>query len=226
MGRRKTIADAELLEVAREVFQTLGHAASTREIAHRAGISEAVLYQRFGTKEEMFFAAMAPGAPDVEHILGPEEPQGDARAYLGGVIARLVAYFSEIVPIALFAMTHPSFDHAGLAKAQATPARLRDGLARRLGRLAERGSIRRSVEAPTAQLIVSLAHDIALWNAMSWHAPGHDAGLAHGARPRPDPAGPKRQDLEPLLDLVWNGAAPKKQRARAPSRARMSKRSS
>ncbi|EKE96356.1 helix-turn-helix transcriptional regulator [Tolypothrix sp. LEGE 11397] len=32
--------------------------ASTRDIAKKAGISEAVIYQRFGTKEDLFFAAM------------------------------------------------------------------------------------------------------------------------------------------------------------------------
>ena len=44
MGRRKLVEDDELLAVAREVFVEKGIAASTREIAHRAGISEAVIY--------------------------------------------------------------------------------------------------------------------------------------------------------------------------------------
>jgi AcrR family transcriptional regulator len=49
MGRRKLVEDDELLAVARGVFVEKGIAASTREIARRAGISEAVIYQRHPT---------------------------------------------------------------------------------------------------------------------------------------------------------------------------------
>ena len=59
MTRPKTISDEELLAVARKLFRTHGHAVSTRQIAEGAGISEAILYQRFGNKEHLFFAAMA-----------------------------------------------------------------------------------------------------------------------------------------------------------------------
>jgi Bacterial regulatory proteins, tetR family len=60
MGRRKLIEDHDLLAVARDVFVKRGFAASTREIARRAGISEAIIYQRHATKVHLFFAAMVP----------------------------------------------------------------------------------------------------------------------------------------------------------------------
>lgn len=59
MARPKTIADADLLEAARAVFVQKGMGASTRAIARRAGVSEGVLFQRYATKQELFFAAMA-----------------------------------------------------------------------------------------------------------------------------------------------------------------------
>ena len=75
MGRRKRIEDDELLAIARDVFVADGFRASTREIARRAEVSEAILFQRFRTKPELFFAAMVPPAPDVEAILAA--PQAD-----------------------------------------------------------------------------------------------------------------------------------------------------
>ncbi|HEY3835379.1 MAG TPA: helix-turn-helix domain-containing protein, partial [Bryobacteraceae bacterium] len=65
MGRNKTVSDEDLLGIARETFVEKGFAASTREIARRAGVSEGVLFQRFATKEDLFFAAMIPPAADV-----------------------------------------------------------------------------------------------------------------------------------------------------------------
>src|SRR5262245_16666657 len=63
MGRQKTISDEEVLRIARDVFLEKGHIATTREIAQAAGISEAILYQRFGSKQELFFTAMRPTGP-------------------------------------------------------------------------------------------------------------------------------------------------------------------
>ena len=70
MGRLKTITDDEVLAAARRVFQRDGHAASTRDVAQEAGVSQAVLYQRFKTKEELFFAAMTPAVIDPQAIVG------------------------------------------------------------------------------------------------------------------------------------------------------------
>jgi AcrR family transcriptional regulator len=68
MGRRKLVEDDALLAVAREAFVERGIAASTRDIARRAGISEAVIYQRHPTKADLFFAAMVPRALNVEDL--------------------------------------------------------------------------------------------------------------------------------------------------------------
>jgi AcrR family transcriptional regulator len=77
MGRRKLIEDHDLLAVARDVFVKRGFAASTREIARRAGISEAIIYQRHATKVHLFFAAMVPPASNVEALLSaPPEQHG------------------------------------------------------------------------------------------------------------------------------------------------------
>src|SRR5262245_30612115 len=107
MGRQKTISDDEVLRIARDAFRKQGHTATTRGIARAAGISEAILYQRFGSKDQLFFAAMHPRGPDLEHLLGPGAPSEEALAYLHAVVVRLGEHFAEVIPIALHVMMHP-----------------------------------------------------------------------------------------------------------------------
>ena len=191
VGRQKTISDEEVLRIARDLFREQGHTATTREIAEAAGISEAVLYQRFGSKNELFFAAMRPQRPDIEPLLGPEEPPEDALTYLHAVVVRLGKHFAEVIPLALRVMMHPSFDPASLTRAQpGGPAILREGLAGRLRALARRGELTMPNPAVTARLLISLAHDWAL-------------GLAHGG------SGRSIRELKAMVDVVWVGLRPK-----------------
>lgn len=57
----------EILAAARAVFGSRGyHSATTREIAAAAGISEALLYQHFSGKQELFEAVVQGCAADLE----------------------------------------------------------------------------------------------------------------------------------------------------------------
>ena len=192
MGRQKTISDDEVLRVAREVFRAHGHTATTREIAEAVGVSEAVLYQRFGSKDELFFAAMHPRGPDIEALLGPPEPAEDAHAYVRTVVVRMGRYFVEVIPLALRVMTHPSFDHAMLARMPpGGPASLHEGLAERLSVFARQ----KQIAAPplvAARILVSLAHDWALGGVFTH---------AHAAQ--------RERQLKEMVDLVWEGLRPR-----------------
>jgi len=189
MGRHKTISDEDVLRVARDVFREKGHTASTRAIAEAVGISEAVLYQRFGSKDHFFLAAMHPTVPDIEELLGPAEPPDDAHAYLRATVVRLGRYFAGVIPLALHVMTHPSFDKTILARAQAQgPVGLPEGLAERLAALKRRKRIVLRSETVTARLLVSLAHDWALGNVL--------------ARRK---ASQRERELKAMVDVVWTG---------------------
>ncbi len=192
MGRPKTISDDEVLRVARDLFREKGHTASTRAVADAAGISEAILYQRFGSKDELFFRAMHATGPDVEHLLGPADPPDDARKYVRDVVVRAGKYFAGVIPLALHVMTHPSFDRSKIGPIGG-PNELKTGLAARLESLAKRKRIAIVSPTVTARILLSLAHDWALGQA-----------LRHG------PPTKNTKDLEEMVDVIWAGMKPEK----------------
>jgi AcrR family transcriptional regulator len=192
MGRKKTISDDDVLRVAQTLFREQGHTATTRDIAFAAGISEAVLYQRFGSKDELFFAAMHPRRPDLDQLFGPVPPTTDAHAYLHTALVRLGQHFAEIIPLHLHVMMHPSFDPAHLTRAQpGGPAVLPEALAERLRALAKRGDVTLPDVGLTARLLVGLAHDWALRSMLG--------GVT-----------PDVQDLKGMVDIVWEGLRSRK----------------
>jgi AcrR family transcriptional regulator len=195
MSRPKTISDESLLAVARKLFRAQGHAVSTREVAESAGISEAVLYQRFGNKDELFFAAMAPSAPDIAEILGPEIPDLGPKEYLTATTEHLADYFGEVLPLAVRLITHPSFDHRSLGRVHAGQEKLREGLLVRLTWFERGKRLRRATAESLTQLLISLAHDWALSSVLSPRS---------ATRRGPDESSP----LAALVELVWKGAAP------------------
>jgi len=189
MTRPKTITDEEILAVARSAFRARGHAVTTREIAENAGISEGILYQRFGSKDDLFFASMAPSAPDVEELLGPDPPNESAESFVRRVLPRMAAYLGDVIPLGLHVLMHPSFDRAAIGRAQIGPARLEEGLLRRLTWFESRKQIRKATAHPAARLLVHLAHDAALATV-----------LRHDGRPP--------GELESMAAIVWAGIAP------------------
>jgi AcrR family transcriptional regulator len=189
MGRRKTISDDAVLSIARDLFRARGHAVTTRQIAEKAGISEGILYQRYGSKDDLFFAAMHPSGPDIEKLLGPKHPIDDAQAYLRTVVVRIGKYFGDVIPLALRVMTHPSFDPGSLARAQPNAAAvLQASLTERLASLSGRQRIMTKSESVTARVLVSLAHDWALGRVLS---PGSS----------PD----RERRLKAMVEVVWEG---------------------
>lgn len=189
MARPRTISNEDILRIARGIFGERGHTATTREIAEKAGISEAILYQRFSSKDELFFASMRPTGPDIEALLGPSEPPDDARGYLRTVVVRISAYLSEVIPIGLHVMTHPSFDPAIFSSTQPTASSIiRDGLVVRLQSLADRNRLSIASAKTTARLLVSIAHDWALGTVLQ-----HDQSVR------------KDRELRAMVDIVWQG---------------------
>jgi AcrR family transcriptional regulator len=193
MGRNKTVEDEEVLAAAREVFRRGGHAASTRDVARAAGVSQAVLYQRFGSKEELFFRAMAPEPLDIAALLGPYPP-ADARRDVMGLGKRLLKYLSAFAPTFLNVVAAHGAEverlrawHDGLPFFPIVTA-----IASRFERMAKDGLISPGDARSRAMVLISTVHSLAMFELLT--GPGHPARSTQG--------------IEQLLRVLWDGLAP------------------
>jgi AcrR family transcriptional regulator len=175
MGRHRQITDEELLEVARSVFVDKGLAVSTREIARRAGISEAVIYQRYGTKADLFFRAMVPPPLDLEKLLA-EPTEGSPLETLERVALGMLVYFRELFPILLPMMSHPEFEFEDFARRHpdAPLHRLRTGLVEMLQRMQDRGELGPQPVLPVALMLFASLHSLAIFERLGAHGGSFD----------------------------------------------------
>ncbi|MFS0517511.1 TetR/AcrR family transcriptional regulator [Nostoc sp. UIC 10607] len=100
MARIPRITNQQILEAARQVFLQQGFGASTLEIAQQAGISEASIFKRFSTKEELFFAAMGiPEKPlwvnELESLCG----KGNLKENLINICLQIMEFHREALPL-------------------------------------------------------------------------------------------------------------------------------
>jgi AcrR family transcriptional regulator len=99
MPRPATYTDEQMLDAALEAFVELGFAATTTEIARRAGVSEGTLFKRFHSKEELFLAAMRPrGQTQWLEGLAGRVGQGELRAHLTEIGLNILRGTREFMP--------------------------------------------------------------------------------------------------------------------------------
>ena len=171
MPRYKIITDEEILVVARSLFLKEGAKASTRTLAKTVGISEAVIFQRFGTKEDLFFAAMVPPKAQYEAIFSIQPGQKQVAANLKSVSLQIVAYFREVMPVFLSLISHPSFDLQTFLKHHTLPGmQLANKLTEYLDAEAELGRICKDNVA-AATILLSHLHNLALSETIGLHQP-------------------------------------------------------
>lgn len=99
MSRPRQVSDDELLQVARACLIERGPTVSTSEIARRSGVSQAVLFQRFGTKDHLVRAALDSPADPAWLELARRGPDArPARVQLLELAVAIHAYFDEMIP--------------------------------------------------------------------------------------------------------------------------------
>lgn len=115
MARKRTIPDETLLRAARACFIERGFAAPTKEIARRAGVSEGLLFQRYGNKAELFLSAMSPPpATEISARLAPSPVSGEPDLVALG--EAMLDYFRQIAEVLLPLLSYPEFQFEDFAR--------------------------------------------------------------------------------------------------------------
>ncbi len=195
MARPRRVSDAQILEVARACFLEHGASVSTTVIAKRLGVSQAALFKRFGTKEELLIAALRPGPEMVRELLdflaeGPDErPLPEQILDLG---VRVRRFFGRLLPrVAQLRSAGLSPPHCAKGR-PIPPQRVHAALSAWLQRALERGLIRAcDVDAAAYALLGALNLQTFLEYA---------AGK--------EPAKDLRAEIEPVVEIVWRGLDP------------------
>jgi AcrR family transcriptional regulator len=193
MGRPKTIQDDELLAVARQVFRQHGHTATTRDVAKAAGISQAVLYQRFKTKDDLFYAALTQHAADIAALLDIDASL-EPRAYLAVFAARVKDHFISVMPSILSMAAHPRYGKEMMGKVHQLN-RVGDILPilrLRLQSWQKDGRIRPTDEQAMLFTFIRVLNSMAMVEVISGQAGGPT----------------KLEEVQPMVNLLWDGLAP------------------
>lgn len=193
MPRRKTISDEEVLTIARSLFLQEGATASTRTLAKLAGISEAVIFQRFGTKADLFFAAMVLPAAQLEAMFNVQPGEKQVVENLESIGLQIVAYFREMMPVFLALISHPAFDMPTFLQRHTAPMeQIEQGLTTYLQAEANLGRVDPNNIAVAAAVLFSHLHSLVLSETI-------------GAQPSADTDGA----VAAAIALLWQGLAPK-----------------
>lgn len=193
MPRNKTITDNEILDVARSLFLKEGAKASTRTLAKLAGISEAVIFQRFGTKEELFFAAMVLPEAQLEEIFNVQPGNKQVTTNLKSISLQIVSYFHEVMPIFLSLISHPSFNMQTFWQRHTMPAmQIGNELTEYLNAEADLERIFTDNAAVTAALLLSHLHNLALSEIIGVHQ-----------------SSDTERAISDAIDILWQGLDPR-----------------
>jgi AcrR family transcriptional regulator len=199
LARPRQISDEDLLDIARDVFASGGASASTSVIAERAGCSQAALFKRFGTKDEMLRKAFA--IPDpcwIRHVeTGPDERP--IREQLEEIGASVYAFFQHIVP-RVAVLRGAGFTFKDIFQDDPTPPPIRSqrALAAWFRAAMAQGRIRPTDPDVLAFSLLGPFQSRAFW--------------LHMAEPNLLPT-PDEVYVTSVLDVFWRGIAPEEPRA-------------
>ncbi len=171
MGRKKLVSDEEVRNAARAVFVKQGLKASTKEIAHRAGLSEAALFQRYRTKADLFFAAMVPPAVNFSALFEGPDGQAGTEQEIEALSLGMLEYFRGAVPVLAQLISHPSFDFERFSKEHpGSPLdSLRNSLVQFLWKRRAEGKLGDIDVGAAALLLFGSMYSIAVFERMGAH---------------------------------------------------------
>lgn len=195
MGRPKTIETSELLAVAREVFRKHGPTATTRDVAKAAGITQAVLYQRFKTKDALFLAALTQHAASLAPLSGIDATKHSPKSYLALFAARAKDHFRSAMPSILSHAAHPKYgkEMMGQIHRHNRAGEISAMLCLRLQAWQQAGLIRKMEPRVFAFAFIHALHSMAMVELLS----GDDEFYVTDAR-----------EMRAFIDVFWQGLRP------------------
>lgn len=200
MGRPAKITDAEILTVARQVFLDQGVSASTAEIAKRAGISEASIFKRFATKQDLFMAAIGiDKVPAWVRRLERESPCEDFKTELTELVREMLIFYQDVMPRILMLISPASL----IKTRQFVPPPIRD--ARLLSLFLERAIAHQQIRPCDANTVASMIIGAINHYAISQSVLIKLSVKADALKPQPiDPDDFVRN----LIESLWGGISP------------------
>jgi AcrR family transcriptional regulator len=198
MPRPRQVSDQQILASARAAFLRDGPGVSTTVIADDLGVSQAALFKRFGTKEQLLRRSMAPESPDWAAVLGDGPDERPIPAQLQ-VLGRTVSEFYErLVPCMATLRSAGVSPHELFADEEVPPpVRGVRAVAAWLAVAGEQGRVRDlDVDSFAMAFLGALQSRAFLRHVSGRPGPGADAG----------------KYVDQLVDLLWRGIAPENER--------------
>ena len=154
MVRPKKISDEKVLDVARRCFLEKGPHVSTQEIADQIGLSQAALFKRFKTKEDLFLAALATKniftkVMDFLGWLAIHPTKGELAPQMEQMLTKLWNILLELLPrlIAMHNQHTVSIDSLFGSIKKPPPVRVLSGIALFVRRAQKNGQIDKTLDA-------------------------------------------------------------------------------
>ncbi len=195
MARPRQFSDEDILATARECFLSHGPGVSTTHIAGELGMSQAALFKRFGTKEDLMIAALLPKDPVawVALLDGGPDPQRSVQDQLHDVALAALSNFGRVMPC-FATLKAGGVEPSALMKRFDVPPPLRAqlALARWFEAARDQGRVQTTDPGSLAMLFLSAMHSRSILRHILGVAVGTDEDYVRG-----------------VLSNLWNGLAPR-----------------
>jgi AcrR family transcriptional regulator len=201
LARPTIISDERILDAARAVFLERGLAATTAEVAKRAGVAEGSIFKRFATKLDLFKAAMQVELDEPEFLrtLISAGDDDDPREVLMRVGLQAVDFFRRLMPLVMMQWSSGE-KHLGIPAQLIGPSSPPLRFVRRLAAFIERqmraGRMRRADHEIVARMLMGSIQSYVFFEILL---------RAQAQMPLP-----VDEYLRGIINVLWTGVGPAK----------------
>jgi AcrR family transcriptional regulator len=189
MARSRKLSNEQLLTVARRVIFEQGIQVTTRNLAKEMGISEGVIFQRFGSKEELLRAALTPPEIQVTQLVEQASIGKYGREMIENISAAIYRAFRQLFPFYIPLLRQAETVERAVWTSRGSVFQLFvAALEEQLKGERHAGRISTESAYTTSYLIVSILHHAAMSEAIT----GPSAGINEGF-------------VRDLIGVVWTG---------------------